>query len=167
MVELLPARFQGHPRIGCYFFFGPFFFFFFLFLLHLARGCAKKTYFYRFFLHTLLKHLAPSCSNKEVKPKLPQKKVHHFFRKPLFWPNFFSKTLILHHPLKTVHKKISKKKPYFYRLKKRWPSYWPYHGQVIDPKMAKKWPSYWPYCIYTIRLLRLHTAALFWANLIL
>ena len=69
--------------------------------------------------------------------KTPQKKGAHFFRKSLFWPNFFSKTLILHHPLKTVHQKISKK-PYFYRLKK--------DGQVIDPTMARlltlKWPKY-------------------------
>ena len=43
---------------GVTFFFGFFFFSsFFLFLLHLARGCAKKTYFYRVFWHTLLKHL--------------------------------------------------------------------------------------------------------------
>ena len=82
-----------------------------------------------------------------TKPKLPQKKVHIFFRKPFFWPIFFQKTLILHHPPETVHKKISQN-PYFYSSKKG--------GQVIDPKVAKLltllWPkggpSYWPYSIY-------------------
>ena len=153
MVELLPARFQGPPFFGCYFFFGFLFFlffFFFLFPQHLARGCSKKPYFYRVFLHTLLKHLVPACSNKEVKPKPPKKKVHIFFRKS-FFDQFFSKTPILHHPLKTVHQKNSKN-PYFYRLKKRWPGYWPYHGQVIDLKMAKIWPGYWPYSIYIYML---------------
>ena len=84
-------------------------FFFFLFLLHLARGCSKKTYFYGF-LHTLLKHLVTSCSNNEVKPKLPPKKVHNcFFSETSFFDQKqLSKTLILHHPLKTVHKNISK-----------------------------------------------------------
>ena len=132
MVELLPARFQGPPFFGCYFF--VFFFLLFLFLLHLARGCSKKTIFIGF-LHTLLKHLVPSCSNKEVKAKTPQKKgAHSFFGNP-FFDQFFSKTLILHHPLKTVHQKISQK-PYFSRLKK--------DGQVIDPTMAKLLTLLWP-----------------------
>ena len=114
-----------------------FFFFFFLFLLHLARGCAKKTYFYRVFLHTLLKHLVPSCSNKEVKPKLPKKKVHNFFSETPFLTKVFFKNTNFAPPPENCAQKISQN-PYFYRLKKRWPSYRPYHGQVIDPKMAKK-----------------------------
>ena len=118
-------------------------FFFFLFLLHLARGCSKTPYFIGFFAH-------PSKASSDImqqqgsKAKTPPKKGALF---SLFWPTFFSKTLILHHPLKTVHQKISKK-PYFYRLKKKWPSYWPYRGQVIDPTLAKMWPSYWPHSIY-------------------
>ena len=71
--------------------------------------------------------------------------MHIFLAGNLFFDQKqLSKTQIVHHPLKTVHKKISKK-TYFYRLKTRWPSYWPYRGQVIDLKMAKMWPSYWPY----------------------
>ena len=128
MVELLPARFQGPPFFGCYFFFGPFFFFFFLFLLHLARGCAKKTIFIGFFAH-------PSKASSDIiqqqgsKAKTPPKKVHNFFFGNPFFDQFFSKTLILHHPLKTVHKK-SPKTPIFIGSKKvaklltqRWPSY--------------------------------------------
>ena len=130
MVELLPARFQGPPKNGCYFFLGLFFLFFFLFLLHLARGCSKTTYFYRF-LHTLLKHLVTSCSNNQVKPKLPPKKVHNFFFGNLFFDQKqLSKTLILHRPLKTVHSK-NLKNPIFI---------------VIDLTVAKlltlRWPSY-------------------------
>ena len=47
-------------------------------------------------------------------------------------------------------------------LKKRWPGYWPYHGQVIDPNLAKIWPGYWPYIyIYLSLLLCLHLFRLF------
>ena len=89
-------------------------------------------------MHTLLKHLVTSCSNKEVKPKLPKKKVHDFFFGNLFFDqNQLSKTLILHHPLKIVHQKISPN-PYFYRLKKG--------GQVIDPTVAKLLTLKWPKC---------------------
>ena len=49
-----------------------------------SKRVCKKNYFYRVFLHTLLKHLVTSCSNKEVKPKLPKKRCTIFFRKPLF-----------------------------------------------------------------------------------
>ena len=64
------------------------------------------------------------------KAKTPQKKgAHFFFGNPFFWPNLFSKTLILHHPLKTVHQKKSPKPPIFIGSKK--------DGQVIDPTMAK------------------------------
>ena len=120
MVELLPARFEGPPKFGCKFFLGLFFFFFslFPFLLHLARGCVKKPYFYRFFLHTLLKHLVTSCSNNELNLNCPKKRCTFFFGGNPFFDHFFSKTLILHHPLKTVHEKISPN-PYFYRLKKK------------------------------------------------
>ena len=122
MVELLPARFQGPSFFGCYFFWVLFFLLFSVSSASSKRVLNKKPIFIGVFLHTLLKHLLPSCSNKEVKPKLPKKKVHIFFSETPFLTTFFSKTLILHHPLKTVHQKISKN-PYFYRLKKRWPSY--------------------------------------------
>ena len=62
------------------------------------------------------------------KAKTPKKKGAQFFFGNPFFDQFFSKTLILHHPLKTVHKKISQN-PYCYRLKKG--------GQVIDTKVAK------------------------------
>ena len=127
-------------------FFCLFFSFFFLFLLHLARGCSKKTYFYRVFAHPS-KASSAIMQQQGSKAKTPKKKGCTFFFGNPFFDQFFSKALILHHPLKTVHQKISKN-PYFYRLKKRWPSYWPYHGQVIDPTLAKKWPSYRPYSIY-------------------
>ena len=126
MVELLPARFQGPPKNGCNFFLFFFASSFFLFLLHLARGCAKKPIFIGF-LHTLLKHLVTSCRNNEVKPKLPPKKAHHFFRKPLFWPILFSKTLILHHPPENCAQKHLPKN-LFLEAQKRWPSYWPKGG---------------------------------------
>ena len=131
-VELLPARFQGTPFFGCFFFF-VFFFFFFFFSVSSAssKRVCKKNLFLLVFFDTLLKHLVTSCSNKEVKPKPPQRKgAHFFFGNPFFDQIFFSKTLMLHHPLKTVHQKISQN-PYFYRLKKRmarlltlpWPGY--------------------------------------------
>ena len=73
------------------------------------------------------------------KAKTPQKKGAHFcFGNPFFDQIFFSKTLILHHPLKTVHQKISQKTLFFIGSKK--------DGQVIDPTMARlltlKWPKY-------------------------
>ena len=58
-----------------------------------------------------------------------------FFRTPFFDQKQLSKTLILHHPLKTVHQKISKKN-YFYSLKK--------DGQVINSTMAKLLTLLWP-----------------------
>ena len=69
--------------------------------------------------------------------KTHQKKgVIFFSKKPFFHQILFRETLIWHHPLITVHQKISKK-PYFYRLKK--------DGQVINSTMAKlltlKWPK--------------------------
>ena len=89
-----------------------------------------------------------SCSNNQVKPKLPQKKVYIFFRKPLFWPKTTFKNTNFAPPPENCAQKNIKKRNYFYRLKKRWPSYWPYGGQVIDLEMVKMWPSYWPYSIY-------------------
>ena len=133
MVELLPARFQGHPKIGCYFFW-PFFLPFSVSSAS-SKRVLKKNYFYRF-LHTLLKHLVTSCSKKEVKPKLPKKRCL-FFGNLFFDQKQLSKTLILHHPLKTVHQKISQN-PYFYRLKKG--------GQVIDPTVAKLLTLLCPKC---------------------
>ena len=101
MVELLPARFQGPPKMGVTFF-CPFLFLLFSVSSGSSERVLKKNYFYRVFLHTLLKHLVTSCNNKEVKPKLPKKKVHNFFFGNLFFDQKqLSKTLILHHPLKT------------------------------------------------------------------
>ena len=65
----------------------------------------------------------------------PKKGAHFFFGNPFFDQIFFSKTLILHHPLKTVHQKISKN-PYFIGSKK--------DGQVIDPTMARLLTLLWP-----------------------
>ena len=85
--------FKAPPKMGVIFWGAFLFFSFFLFLLHLARGRAKKTYFYRVSLHTLLKHLVTSCSNNQVKPKLPKKKVHNFFfGNPFFDQIFFKNT---------------------------------------------------------------------------
>ena len=53
MVELLPARFQGPPKNGCYFVFGPFFFVL-LFSVSSAsskRVLKKKPIFIGFFAH--------------------------------------------------------------------------------------------------------------------
>ena len=145
MVELLPARFQAPHFLGVTFFL-PFFFLLFSVSSASSKRVCKKTYFYRVFLHTLLKHLVTSCSNKEVKPKLPEKKVHNFLSETPFFDHFFKNTNFAPPP-ENCAQKISQN-PYFYRLKKRWPSYWPKGGQVIDPTLAKKWPSYWPYSIY-------------------
>ena len=71
------------------------------------------------------------------KAKTPPKKGAHFFSETPFLTNFFSKTLILHHPLKTVHQK-SQKKPIFIGSKKG--------GQVIDPTVAKLLTLLWPKC---------------------
>ena len=153
MVELLPARFQGPPFFGCYLFFWPLFPFFssfFCFFCIQQQAVAKKPYFYRVFCAHPSKASSDIMQQQWTKPKLPKKKVHLFFGgNPFFDHFFFSKTLILHHPLKTVHEKISQN-PYFYRLKKSRPGYWPYPGQVIDPTLAKIRPGYWPYsiCIY-------------------
>ena len=115
--------FKAPHFLGVTFFLVFFFvFFFFLFLQHLARGCSKKPYFYRFFAHPS-KASSASMQQQGGEAKTPQKKgAHFFFGNPFFDQLFFSKTLILHHPLKTVHQKISQN-PYFYRLKKRWPGY--------------------------------------------
>ena len=124
--------FKATQKLGVTFF-GLFLFF--LFLLHLVEGCAKKTYFYRFFAH-LAKASSAIMQQQGSKAKTPKKIGAHFFSETPFLTKFFSKTLILHHPLITVHQKISKK-TYFYRLKK--------DGQVINSTMAKlltlKWPK--------------------------
>ena len=135
MVELLPARFQGPPKNGCNFWFF-FFFFFFLFLLHLARGRAKKNYFYGF-LHTLLKHLVTSCSNNQVKPKLPKKKVHNVFFGNPFFDQFFFENTNFAPPPENCAQKISQN-PIFIGSKKG--------GQVIDPTVAKLLTLLWPKC---------------------
>ena len=127
------------PQKWMLLFFWPLFFFVLLFSVSSAssKRVLKKTYFYRSFLHTLLKHLVTSCSNKEVKPKLPQKRCTFFFGNLFFDQKQLSKTLILHHPLKTVHKK-SPKTPIFIGSKKG--------GQVIDPTVAKLLTLKWPKC---------------------
>ena len=133
-MELLPARFQGLPKNGCYIFWAFFFLVFFV-----SSACRKRVLqkpIFIGFLHTLLKHLVTSCSNKQVKPKLPQKRCTFFFGNPFFDQKQLSKTLILHHPLKTVHNKSQK--TYFYRLKKG--------GQVIDLEVAKLLTLKWPKC---------------------
>ena len=85
--------------LGVTFCFGlSFFFFFFLFLLHLARGCAKKPYFYRVFWHTLLKHLVTIMQQQWSEAKTHQKKGAIFFQKTLFWPNSFSRNTNLAPP---------------------------------------------------------------------
>ena len=136
MVELLPARFQGPPFFGCYLFIG-FFFLLFLFLLHLARGCSKKPNFVGFLAHPS-KASSAIMQQQGSKAKTPQKKGAHFFSETPFLTKFFSKTLILHHPLKTVHQKISKNPLLiiFIGSKK--------DGQVIDPTMAKLLTLLWP-----------------------
>ena len=94
----------------------------------------KKTYFYSFFAHPS-KASSAIMQQQGSKAKTPQKKGAHFFFGNPFFDQFFSKTLILHHPLKIVHQKISKN-PYFYRLKK--------DVQVIDPTMARLSTLLWP-----------------------
>ena len=121
MVELLPARFQGPPFFGCYFFLTFFFLLFSVSSASSKRVCQNNPIFIGFFAHPS-KASSLIMQQQGSKAKTPQKKVHNFFFGNPFFDQFFSKTLILHHPLKTVHQKISKK-PYFYRLKKRWPSY--------------------------------------------
>ena len=64
--------------------------------------------------------------------------MHIFFGNPFFDQKQLSKTLILHHPPKTVHKKISKKNPIFIGSKKG--------GQVIDLEVAKLLTLKWPKC---------------------
>ena len=150
MVELLPARFQGPPFFGCYLFFWPLSFFLFCLSVSSAssnRLWPKNPIFIGFFCAHPSEASSDIMQQQWTKPKLPKKKVHLFLGGNPFFDHFFSKTLILHHPLKTVHEKISQN-PYFYRLKKSRPGYWPYPGQVIDPKMAKIRPGYWPYSIY-------------------
>ena len=138
MVELLLARFQGPPKNGCYSFWAFFFFLFFLFLLHVARGCSKKTYF-RYFAH-------PSKASSNImqqqwsKPKPPPKKVRIVFSETPFLTNF-SKNTNFAPPPENCAQNISKN-PIFIGSKKvaklltlRWPSHWPWNGQVV----AKLW----------------------------
>ena len=144
-----PACFQGPHEMGINFL-GRFFFGFFLFSVSFAsskRVFQKKNYFYRF-LNTLLKNLETSCSNNQLNPQHPQEKCTTFFLgKPFFWPKAtFKDTNFAPPPQNCALKK--QKKAIFIGSKKRWPSYWPWGGQVVDPEMAKKWPSYWPCSIY-------------------
>ena len=125
--ELLSARFQGPPQNGCCFL-GFFSLLVSLVLLHLASGCSKNPIFIGF-LNTLLKqkHLVRSCSNSQLNPQPP---VHNLFFSGFFFDQKqLFETLILHHPLKIVHRKNSKN-PTFIGSKKvaklltlRWPSY--------------------------------------------
>ena len=138
MLELLPARFQGPPKMDVIFFLAfVFFSSFFSGSSASSKRLLKKTLFLWFFLHTLLKHLVASCSNKEVKPKLPKKRCTFFSGNLCFDQKQLSKALILHHPLKTVHQK-SPQTPIFKGSKKvaklltlPWPSYWPQNGQNV------------------------------------
>ena len=131
-MELLPARFQGPSKNGCYFF-GLFILFLFF---HVSSASSKRVLKKTLSLwgswNTLLKHLVTSCSNNEIKPK------------PFSFENPLTKTLLLHHPLKTVHKNLKKK--LFLLVQKRWPSYWPWGGQVIDLEVAKLLTLKWPKC---------------------
>ena len=95
----------------------------------------KQTIFIGFFAH-------PSKASSDImqqqgsKAKTPQRKgAQFFFFGNPFFDQFFSKALILHHPLKTVHKK-SPQNPIFIGSKKG--------GQVIDPKVAKLLTLLWP-----------------------
>ena len=129
MVELLPAHFQGPPKNGCYFFF------IFLFFLHLARGCSKKNILIGFFVHPS-KASSDIMQQQSSKTKTPPKKGAQFFfsETSFFDQKQLSKTLILPHPLKTVHKK-TQKKTYFstFTVAKLLTLKWPKCGQVIDP----------------------------------
>ena len=138
MVNYFLPVFKAPPKLGVNFFGAFFFLLLFSVSSASSKRVCKKIRFLLVFLHTLLKHLVTSCSNNQLKPKLPQKKVHNFFffGNP-FFDQFFSKTLILHHPLKTVHKK-SPKNPIFIGSKKG--------GQVIDPTVAKLLTLLWPKC---------------------
>ena len=80
-MELLPARSQG----------------------------LKKTIFIGFFEHPskASSNIMQQQVTKSSTP--PQKTCTFFLDNPFFDQKQLSKTLILHHPLKTVHRKISKK----------------------------------------------------------
>ena len=121
--------FKAPPKNGCKFL--ALFCFLHAFSVSSAsnKRAFKKNSFIGFF-DTLLKHLVTSCSNNHLNPEPPPKKVHHLFSEtPLFDQKQPFKTQNVHHPLKTVHSKNSKK-TLFYRLEKvaklltyRWPSY--------------------------------------------
>ena len=119
-----------------------------LFLLHLAKKCSNKTIFIGFFEHPS-KASSNIMQQQVTKPWTPPKKMHIFGDNPFFDQKQLSKTLILHHPLKTAHKKISEQKKATFIGSKKGPSYWPWGGQVIDLEMARMWPSYWPYSMHT------------------
>ena len=121
MVELLPALFQGPPFFGCYLFFWPLSFF--LFCLSVSSASSNRLWpkipiFIGFFVHTLLKRLVISCSNNELNLNCPKKRCTFFWGETRFLTIFFSKTLILHHPLKTVHEKNLPKPLFFIGSKK-------------------------------------------------
>ena len=97
----------------------------------------KKNLSYRVF-----EHPSKACSNimqqQSSKPWTPPpKKVRNlFWETPFFEQKQLCKTLILHHPLKTVHWKKTPKTPTFVGSKKG--------GQVIDLEVAKLLTLEWP-----------------------
>ena len=105
--ELLPARFQGPPKMGVAFF--GLFFSCFSVSSASSKRVLKTKLFSLGFLNTLLKHLVTSCSNNQLNPQTPpppkKKEVHNFFlpENPFFDQKQLLKTQNLHHPLKTVH----------------------------------------------------------------
>ena len=111
--------FKAPPKLGVTFFWA----FFLPFSVSSAsskRVCQKKTYFIGF-LHTLLKHLVTSCSNNQLNLNSPKKGAQFFFGNPIF-DQIFAKNTNFAPPPENCAQKISQN-PYFYRLKKRWPSY--------------------------------------------
>ena len=122
MVELLPARFQG-PFKKWVLLFLAFFSSCFSVSSASSKRVLKKTYFHRVFAHPLLKHLVTSCSNNEVKPNPPPKKAVHIFFGTPFLTIFSKKNTHFAPPPENCAQ--TSQKTYFYRLKKRWPSYSP------------------------------------------
>ena len=118
----------------------------------------KNPIFIGFFAHPS-KASSAIMQQQGSKAKTPQKKGAHFFSQTPFLTKIFFKNTNFAPPPENCAQKIYKK-TLFLKAQKRWPSYWPYHGQVIDPKMAKKWPSYWPYNIYIYIAMVSHLDAL-------
>ena len=143
-VELLPARFQGPPKMGVTFF-EAFFSSCFSVSSASSTGCSKKPILKGFFEHPS-KASSNIMQQQSSKTWTPQKSAQFFLETPFFDQKQLGKTLTLHPPWKLCTDKTPKN-PIFIGSK-MWPSYWPWGGQVIDLEMAKMWPSGWPYSIY-------------------